>query len=107
MGQNDLGSAYGAVPIGDRGESLVKAIACFEAALRVRTEQDLPLSWAETQENLGIAYSDLPSGNRDENLAKAIACFESAARGYEATGLSDRAERARQRASALKADSSS
>ena len=34
-----------------------RAIACYEAALRVYTESDFPSDWATTQNNLGNAYS--------------------------------------------------
>jgi class 3 adenylate cyclase/predicted ATPase len=78
--QNNLGIAYRNLPTGDRGENLAKAIACYEAALRVRSERNLPTDWASTQNNLGVAYSELPAGDRGENLAKAIACFEAALR---------------------------
>jgi tetratricopeptide (TPR) repeat protein len=67
---------------GDRSENLERAIACFEAALRVRTERDFPHEWAMTQNNLGNAYANLPTGDRGENLRRAIACFEDALRIY-------------------------
>ncbi len=78
--QNNLGTAYRNLPTGDRGANLAKAIACYEAALRVRTERDFPVEWAETQNNLGIAYTHLPAGDRGANLAKAITCYEAALR---------------------------
>jgi class 3 adenylate cyclase/predicted ATPase len=80
MTQNNLGAAYDDLPTGDRGENAAKAIACYEAALRVRTEIDFPVEWALTQNNLGTAYSYLPTGNREENLAKAIVHYEAALR---------------------------
>ena len=58
------------------------SIACYEAALRVRTEAVFPMQWAATQNNLGAAYSALPAGDRAENLSKAIACCEAALRVY-------------------------
>ncbi len=80
MTQNDLGVAYWNLPTGDRGENLAEAIACYEAALRVRTKRDFPAAWAMTQNNLGIAYWNLPTGDRGENLGKAIAFYEAALR---------------------------
>jgi tetratricopeptide (TPR) repeat protein len=62
--------------------NLAKAIACYEAALRVRTEHDFPVYWAMTQSNLGAAYCDLLIGDRAENGARGIACFEAALRVY-------------------------
>ena len=69
-------------PTGDRGANLAKAIACYEAALRVRTEQEFPQDWAATQNNLGNAWFNAPTGDRGANLAKAIACYEVAQRVY-------------------------
>jgi tetratricopeptide (TPR) repeat protein len=64
------------------------AIACYEAALRVRTESDFPSDWAMTQNNLGLAFRDL--GNLDD----AAEAFESAARGLESVGDRIRAGKA-------------
>jgi predicted ATPase/class 3 adenylate cyclase len=105
MTQNNLGAAYCDLSKGDPGTNLEKAIAYYEAALRVWTEQAFPVDWAETQENSGIAYGRLPTRNRAENVAKAIACYEAAARGYLAGGLTQEAEKVRQRAAALAKDS--
>jgi len=82
MTQFNLGLAYAALPTGDRGGNLAHAIACYEAALRVRTEADFPQQWATTQNNLGNAYANLPTGDRGGNLARAIACHEAALRVY-------------------------
>jgi len=82
MTQNNLGSAWSDVPTGDRGENLRRAIDCYDAALRVSTEEDFPQDWAMTQNNLGIAWSDMPTGDRGENLRRAIACYEAALRVY-------------------------
>jgi tetratricopeptide (TPR) repeat protein len=78
--QNNRGIVYSDLPAGDRGENLKKAIACYEAALRVYTERDFPADWATTQNNLGAAYWNLPADDRRENLKKAIACYEAALR---------------------------
>lgn len=78
--QNDLGNAYSDLRTGERGENLAKAIACYNAALRVRTERDTPAAWATTQNNLGTAYWSLQTGDPGENLAKAIACYDAALR---------------------------
>jgi predicted ATPase/class 3 adenylate cyclase len=99
--QNDLGTAYADLPTGDREKNLGKAIACYEAALRVYTESDVPLDWAGTQNNLGNAYANLPTGDREKNRAKAITCYEAAACGYESVGLDDEAQRIRDRARPL------
>jgi len=78
--QNNLGTAYGDLPTGDRGGNLRRAIGCFEAALRISTERDFPVQWAATQNNLGVTYAHLPTRDRGENLRRAIGCFEAALR---------------------------
>ena len=75
MTQNNLGIAYCDLPTGDRGENLRRAIACYEAALRVWTEADFPSDWATTQFNLGLALR--AEGRFDES----VQAFEYAARG--------------------------
>ena len=76
--ENNLGNAYRDLPGGDRDANLKHAIACYEAALEVRTREAFPVDWAMTQNNLGNAYSDLPGGDREANLRQAIACYEAA-----------------------------
>ncbi len=66
--------------VGPRGQLVTRAIACYEAALRVYTEGEFPQGWAGTQNNLGNAYGDLPAGDRGANLSRAIACYEAALR---------------------------
>jgi tetratricopeptide (TPR) repeat protein len=77
---NSLGVGLSHATLGNRSMNLRRAIACYEAALRVRTESDFPSDWAKTQNNLGNAYRDLPTGDRDENLRRAIAHYEAALR---------------------------
>lgn len=43
---------------GDRIENLQMAIACFQAALQVRTREALPDDWAQTTMNLANAYRE-------------------------------------------------
>jgi len=62
----------------NRGPSLEKAIACYEAELHFYTQQEFPQNWAKAQNNLGVAWSDLPTGSRAGNLTKAISCYEAA-----------------------------
>lgn len=82
-----LGIEHVEASLGDRAKNLDKAIACYQAALRVYTETDFPEQWAMTQNNLGIAYWDLSAGDRGANLDKAIACFENALRVYTETNF--------------------
>ena len=72
---------------GERADNIESAIACYQAALRVRTEAALPVDWAATQNNLGNAYSDRIRGERADNLESAIACYQAALRVYTETAL--------------------
>ncbi len=76
----NLGVEFYSASLGNRQENLSRAIAFYEAALRVYTEQDFPQDWAMTQNNLAIAYSELPTGDRGANVGKAIKCYEAALR---------------------------
>lgn len=40
----------------DHGSILVQAIACYEAALRVYTEEQFPRDWASTNYNLALVF---------------------------------------------------
>jgi tetratricopeptide (TPR) repeat protein len=82
-----LGVELASATLGNRSINLRRAIACYEAALRVYTESDLPAEWAMTRNNLGIACSNLPTGDRGENLRRAIACYEAALRVYTQSGF--------------------
>jgi len=75
-----LGSAYAALPTGDRAENLQRAITCCREALEVFTPDEMPLAYALAQHNLGNAYRELPIGDREENLQQAIACHTDALR---------------------------
>jgi tetratricopeptide (TPR) repeat protein len=77
---NGLGVELSQASLGNRDANLRRAMKCFEAALRVRTEGDFPTEWAATQNNLGNAYTNLPTGDRDTNLRRAFECFEAALR---------------------------
>lgn len=80
MTQNNLGTAYPKLPTGDRGANLERAIASYEASLRIWTERDFPVQWAITRNNLGNAHANLPTRDRRMNLEQAIACYEAALR---------------------------
>src|SRR5262249_60474999 len=73
-------NSYAGLPTGDRGDNLQPAIACYEAALRVRTEADFPQYSATPYTTLFRSYADLPAGDRGDNLQRAIACYEAALR---------------------------
>jgi tetratricopeptide (TPR) repeat protein len=75
---NELGTAYCDLPVGDRAANLQQAIACYRQALLVYTPEATPFGYAGTQNNLGLAYGDLPVGDRAANLEQAIACYRQA-----------------------------
>jgi len=76
--QSNLGEAYFSLPTGDRGANLVRAIECYQAALRFYTPDAAPCAYATVQNNLGNAYRNLITGERAANLARAIECYQAA-----------------------------
>ena len=88
--ENNLGIVYTDLPTGDRPDNLQRAIECYEAALRVWTEQNSPQGWAMTKSNLGTAYIELQTGNRSDNLQRAIECFEAGLRSQDRARFSVR-----------------
>ena len=77
---HSLGNELIRATLGDRAAHIQRAIECYEAALRVRTEQAFPKDWAATQNNLANAYRDIPGGDRAANIQRAIECYEAALR---------------------------
>ncbi|WP_434222171.1 CHAT domain-containing protein [Limnospira platensis CENA597] len=65
-------------PLGQRADNLEIAIACYQAALEVRTRSAFPQYWADTQNNLGNAYKDCIRGERADNMEEAIRCYQGA-----------------------------
>jgi len=61
-------------------EKLDRAIAHFDAALQVYTEEAFPQDWAGIQCSLGEVWIELDSDNRGADIAHAIACYEAALR---------------------------
>ncbi|MGK7921751.1 MAG: CHAT domain-containing protein [Trichodesmium sp.] len=78
--QNNLAIAYSDRIKGESADNLETAIACYKAALRVRTESAYPQQWATTQNNLAIAYSYRIKGESADNIETAIAYYEAALR---------------------------
>ncbi|MDJ0619562.1 MAG: hypothetical protein QNJ63_22940 [Calothrix sp. MO_192.B10] len=63
MLQNNLGNAWQYLPLdhgGDNWDNLVKAIAAYNEALKVRNPQDTPLEYANTISNKANALFNLP-----------------------------------------------
>ncbi|AFY99346.1 tetratricopeptide repeat protein [Calothrix sp. PCC 6303] len=84
--QNNLGIVYRDACggqsqriLGDKAENLEQAIACYQNALSIRTREDFPELWAQTQMNLASAYR---YSNTAENVEKAIAANQSALQVY-------------------------
>jgi hypothetical protein len=100
MTQKNLGRAYADLRTGSRNGNVLRAIECFEAALRVYNESDLR-EWAITQIHLAHAYCRLLNGNGGDNLRRAIECTKEAARAFAAAGMETAAEAARAAAEAL------
>jgi CHAT domain-containing protein len=67
---------------GDKAENLEKAIACYQNALSIRTREDFPELWAQTQMNLASAYRQRLKGDAAENVEIAIAANQSALQVY-------------------------
>ncbi|MBX9253078.1 tetratricopeptide repeat protein [Desmonostoc muscorum CCALA 125] len=67
---------------GDKAENLEKAIACYQNALSIRTREDFPELWAQTQMNLASAYRHRLRGDAAENVEIAIAANQSALQVY-------------------------
>lgn len=67
---NSLGVELGSASLGNRTGNLRQAIACYEAALRVRTEQDFPLEHKRTLANLQLARDDFDQLGGDATPAR-------------------------------------
>ncbi|MEH1861886.1 MAG: CHAT domain-containing tetratricopeptide repeat protein [Nostoc sp.] len=87
--QNNLGIVYRDACggqsqriLGDKAENLEKAIACYQNALSIRTREDFPELWAQTQMNLASAYRHRLRGDAAENVEIAIAANQSALQVY-------------------------
>src|ERR1035438_3855836 len=74
--QINLGSAWAQSSTGDSTSNLRRAIACFEAAMSVFTEQAYPRQWAMIQNNLANAWADLSTGDPAENLRNAFDYYD-------------------------------
>ncbi|MGD1873188.1 MAG: hypothetical protein ACFB02_09075 [Mastigocoleus sp.] len=70
-------------PSGDRADNLEIAIAGYDTALTVLTQDKHPQEWGGTKNNLGNAYVERIEGEREENLSSAIECFINALEVYE------------------------
>ncbi|OAD19989.1 TPR repeat-containing protein [Candidatus Thiomargarita nelsonii] len=76
--QGELSNSYAQNPLDNRADNLEKAIEYYQAALQVRTPEDMPVDWATTMNNLAIAYQNRLRGTRADNLEKAIEGYQAA-----------------------------
>ena len=74
----NFGTLINQFPLGRRAWNLEIGIACYTAALEVRTSENYPEYWANTQNNLANAYSYRIAGLRAANIELAIACCTAA-----------------------------
>jgi protein-arginine kinase activator protein McsA len=75
------------LPGEDRGARLREALAAYDAALRYRTPETVPLDYAMTQNNRAVLLSDLasvPGEDRGARLREALAAYDAALRIYTA-----------------------
>jgi tetratricopeptide (TPR) repeat protein len=98
MLQNNLGNALQATRGRRPFESLLEAVAAYDAALRVRTAHDMPIEFANTIANKANALMNLPDdvdhpekGN-PANLVAAADLLEQAQDLFAANGLVHRAK---------------
>ncbi len=75
---NNLGNAYKNRIRGDKAANIEQAIAAYEQALTVMTQDARPVEWAITMMNLGTAYSERIRGDKAANIEQAIAAYEQA-----------------------------
>jgi tetratricopeptide (TPR) repeat protein len=80
MTQNNKGIAFKKLPDGDRGAQLREAIACYDAALTVRTRDAFPQQWAMTQFNKSLLFVAL------QDWQQALTCIEAAIGGFRLVG---------------------
>jgi len=65
-------------PRGNRAENIEIAIADYEIVLSVRTFENNPERWAQTQSNMANAYSVRIKGDRTNNIEQAIFYYQEA-----------------------------
>jgi CHAT domain-containing protein/tetratricopeptide (TPR) repeat protein len=76
-------------PKGDKGSNLEIAIAGYEIASSVYTQNSLKQSWAMAQGTLGLAYRNRLRGDWEENIEKAITCYQNCLQFYTRQAFPD------------------
>lgn len=77
-------------PKGDKGSNLEIAIAGYEIASSVYTQNSQIQSWALAQETLGLAYRSRLRGDWEENIEKAITCYQNCLQFYTRQAFPDK-----------------
>jgi len=79
---NDM--AVSLTTLGARGDdtALAEAVTTYREALKERTRDRVPLSWAMTQNNLGNALATLGKRGDDTALAEAVTAYREALKEY-------------------------
>jgi tetratricopeptide (TPR) repeat protein len=88
--QHNLGNTWCELPHQEFPGQWDNAIAHYELALRFRTQQADPDSFAATLENLGTAYRQRATGDKAANVGRAIHCYRRALRVWKAAAVPDR-----------------
>jgi len=77
-------------PKGDKGSNLEIAIAGYEIASSVYTQNSRIQSWAMAQQTLGLAYRNRLRGDWEENIEKAITCYQNCLQFYTRQAFPDK-----------------
>jgi tetratricopeptide (TPR) repeat protein len=93
MLQNNLGNALQYASSSHALENNLRALLAYDEALKVRTERDSPLEYANTLANKANCLWNLPDSAEDKegtNLRAARACFAEARMIFSANGETDK-----------------
>jgi CHAT domain-containing protein/tetratricopeptide (TPR) repeat protein len=74
----DFGNLIQQFPLGNRWLNLELAIAAYQEALSIITQQESPEQWATILNNLANTYKNRIRGDRAENIEQAIAIYQKA-----------------------------
>jgi tetratricopeptide (TPR) repeat protein len=91
---NELGLVLLELPGGDRHGQLIDAVAAFEAALRLRSREAMPLEWAASMNNLAIALTRFDTHDWVRRAEESIDHFNAALEVLAAQGARTDAFRA-------------
>ncbi len=102
MLQNNLGNALQYAASGHPVENNLRAMAAYTEALRVRTQREAPVEYANTLANLGNCLSNLPAAAVDfDPRQRALECFAQAEQVFRQFGQLEKAEIVSQSRTAL------